>query len=76
MGSCWQRHAWQPETRPAPALDKAAGGLLGLALEDPCRRISQTLGRGGLAPKSRLGPNYNRPIPLGIFTRVSKALSL
>lgn len=31
----------KPETGPAPALDKVAGGLLGLALELPCERLSQ-----------------------------------
>lgn len=64
----------RPETGPAPALDKVADGLLGPALGLPGGRLSQALGRCGLAPGSRLGPSYNQLIPLGTFTRVSKAL--
>lgn len=36
--------AQQPETGPAPALDKVAGGLLELALDLSCGRLSQVLG--------------------------------
>lgn len=48
--------AQQPETGPAPALDKAVGGLLGPALELPHGHLSQVRGWGGrLAPGSRPG---------------------
>lgn len=62
-----------PETGPAPALDKTAGGLLGRALELPLGRLSQPLVGGGLDPKSRLGPDYKQPISLRTLTRAFEA---